>query len=401
MPGRAPRRTHDNRPGEGQKESTMPAMMSMIEPEFFDANVAEHATLPEIPVPAALLPALPPVPVLVPVIDAKGRTSYRPASDAPAPVVVHAADGSARAGALSLSARASGEVRSARDLLGPADLDWDPVLARLAVLGGATVPESVARAVVRSDTGACIGVVGQRYQPLPHQPLADLADALAGCGEGFTFGNAGHRDGGARPFVQLRRRGDLAGREVEHLVSLFTSHDGSLCYTAGLSDTVIICRNTYAHALSQARDGLRIRHTSGALRALDEAKRIIEAAKEHAASFSNAALALMREQFTSDSMQRLASMLIEGDSTRAEHQRASLMHAWQSGPGAMPGTAWGAAQAVTWYTSHELGRPSSRTDTAIFGTGSGADMQAQAWWALMSEEGQEAVRRQEVRVARA
>lgn len=287
-----------------------------------------------------------------------------------------------------LTARASGLVSSSHALAAKADLDWDPKLAALVVAGGVAVPESVGRAVVRSDTGKPIGIVGKRYTPIPHRRLFDLADAIVGATDGaMRVGNAGHRDGGGRVFVQLSTQPEnvdgIGGVALN--VSLFTSHDGSCTFRAGFSSTVIVCRNTYARAFRDTAGGLAIRHTASAETMIAQAVEVAKAAGEFAGQWTNAAIALMGRPFDLERMHALASHLCPGEGTRSENQRKALVSAWHRAPGAMPGTAWGAAQAVTYFTTHNAGRPESRADAAIFGTGSPADMQADAWWALADD----------------
>jgi hypothetical protein len=124
---------------------------------------------------------------------------------------------------------------------------------------------------------------------------------------------------------------------------------------------------------------LKIKHTLSAEALIAQAQSIATLANEHAARWSDAALALMSKRFTDADMAALAQVLMPGDSTRTKNNRDRMMDAWVSAPGANAGTAWGAAQAVTYYTSHYIGSDESRADTAIFGTGLGADMQADAW----------------------
>lgn len=287
--------------------------------------------------------------------------------------------------------RADGNVSSAHDLRAAADLAWEPAFAALNV-GGAIVPATIGRAVVRDDTRAPLGVVGARYQIIRNGVLFDMADALAGASNGvLRFGNAGHKANGARPFVQLSTAPRATGRDARfervQNISLFTSHDGSLCLTAGFSDTVIVCRNTYRHALNDAGNGLRIRHTASAAEMVDAAMMIVAAAHKAGEAFDNAALAMMGTGFRDDDMRRLASTLIPGESKRSENARGEMMRAWYQAPGSMPGTEWGAAQAVTYYTSHTLGKADSREESAIFGTGAGADLEGAAWYHLNTTEG--------------
>lgn len=294
-------------------------------------------------------------------------------------------------------ARASGDVRSAHSLLKGADLDWDPIVAPL-FAEGIRLPSDVGRAIVRSDTRQAIGVVGARYTVIPHRKLADLADALCGAdGLGLHFGNAGHKENGARPFIQLKSAPRALGRdvrghdvEVSDMVTLMTAHDGSLQALATYGANVIVCDNTYAHALQACKArGISIRHTANGVRTLDEAIRIATAAREYAASFDVAALQLLTQRMGDDTMRALASALVPGETTRSENERGKLMKAWVSSPGAAPGTAWGAAQAVTYYTTHEITARES-TDRAFglaTGEGNGADVQAKAWWHLTTAEG--------------
>lgn len=307
-------------------------------------------------------------------------------------------------------ARASGNVRSAHSLLKDADLDWDPQFRPLYTVavreGGETwelpVSREIGRAVVRSDTKAPIGIVGARYTLIPHRRLADLADALCGTdGTELHFGNAGHKLGGARPFIQLKSDTRRIGRdvrgadvEVQDMVTLMTAHDGSLQALATYGANVIVCNNTYAHALQACKArGVSIRHTATGTDLLTEAIRIAKAASEYTGAFNVAALRLMTKRMGDQEMKALASALVPGDSGRMESARGKLMSAWTSSPGAAPGTAWGAAQAVTYYTTHQI-TARETTDRAFglaTGEGSGADLQQAAWWHLSTDEGAKAL----------
>lgn len=308
------------------------------------------------------------------------------APPAPAPrVIVEAADERITGdlhltGPGGLTARAEGEVYSTRSLAKAADLAWSPALVPLVTADGVTVPKEIGQTVVRDDTRAPLGIVGARYTVLDHSHLFDLADALGAVSKGgLRFANAGHKANGARPFVQLKTPSEVNGVEVERMLSLFTSHDGTLCLTAGFSDTVIVCKNTYAHALANAKNGMKIKHTLSAEQLIQQAQSIATMAAEHSARWSDAALSMMGKRFGDADMAGLAEILMPGDSTRTKNNRERMVEAWASAPGAAPGTVWGAAQAVTYYTSHYIGSDESRADTAIFGSGLGFDMQGTAW----------------------
>lgn len=298
-------------------------------------------------------------------------------------------------------ARASGDVRSAHSLLSGADLDWDPVFTSLHDARGVAVRSEVGRGVARSDNGAVIGIVGSRYALIPHRKLADLADALCGAdGAQLHFGNAGHKDDGARPFIQLksepRNIGVTNGRgvDVRDVITLMTAHDGTLQALATYGANVIVCDNTYAHALGTCKaQGIKIRHTASGVAILQEAIRIARAAREYAGAFDNAAMRLMSRRMGDAEMRQLASVLIPGEAMRAESERGKLMSAWTSSPGCAPGSAWGAAQAVTYYTTHDISthEGTDRAFNLATGDGRGSEVQATAWWHLTTEEGEKAL----------
>lgn len=297
--------------------------------------------------------------------------------------------------------RVTGKASTFADMLPAADLDWNPVFATL-YANGREVPEEVARAVVRSDTQATVGVVGSRYTIVPHRDLAALGDAvLSASGGSLRVANAGHRQNGARVFMQLESADIMPHAGARSLLTLATSHDGTSTARAGFSSVVIVCRNTYAKAFKDCGDGLVIRHTASALDRLKLARALCEEAAKAGALFDARALAMMNRPFSDDHMRALASHLIPGDSTRAENQRRDLIRAWYRAPGAQPGTVWGAAQAVTYYTSHTVGSPESRADAALFGTGKAADLQTEAWWMLDQPDDVTETRLQSVKVFRA
>jgi phage/plasmid-like protein (TIGR03299 family) len=254
-------------------------------------------------------------------------------------------------------------------------------------------PDGVSRPVPRkhlisrSDTQAPLAVVGDRYTVIPHRRLVDLARAIIrDSGGALRAVNAGHLGGGVRPYVQLACDQSSPVGEVRRNLSLFADHGGTLCATVGFSATMIVCRNTYSHALGQAVSGLKIRHTASAEDMLTQIEEIASLASQHADAWDNAALRMLGTRFGDSDMHALASKLIPGESTRATNSRAELMAAWQSSPGARPGTAWGAAQAVTYHTSHTLGSAEARAESAIFGTGTAIDFQQSAFAVLDADE---------------
>ena len=296
--------------------------------------------------------------------------------------------------------RVEGKAATFADMLKPADLDWDPEFAPL-YDAGREVPAEVGRAVTRSDNRQTVGIVGGRYTIVPHREMAALGDTiLAQSGGALRVANAGHRGGGSKVFMQLEAVDVSKGAGARSILTLATSHDGTSTARVGFSNVVVVCRNTFARAFRDCGTGLVIRHTASAADRLNDAKRIVEEAFKAGALFDAAALKMMGRAFGKPEMQALACHLIPGDGARAENSRRDLMRAWERAPGAQPGTVWGAAQAVTYHTSHTVGSAESRNDAAIFGTGKAADLQSEAWWVLDQSDDVTAERLQTVKMFR-
>jgi hypothetical protein len=137
----------------------------------------------------------------------------------------------------------------------------------------------------RDDTGAPLGVVGNRYRPLQN---AQLAEALEVAFSQFPIGirpqiiNAGALGGGAgmgvgrigvgaRVFAQLALPAELSrllhvpadkDSEIGAFLTLTNTHDGTSTAVIGASCIRIVCRNTWQLAHKQSkRQGLALKHT--------------------------------------------------------------------------------------------------------------------------------------------
>jgi len=256
---------------------------------------------------------------------------------------------------------------------------------------GESVPSR--KAIVRCDTGKVIGDVGENYGILQNERLAELADAIRGVDGSWTWAQGGALRGGARVFLQMKAPvRDVGGEKLQSNISLFNSFDGSLKFSCGFSDTVIVCRNTFQAARRDTQSGMFLRHTSQIEKRVETATRLIETARKHFGAIDNDILAMMRRPFSLEQMEGLALTLVQGDSTKAEHAREALMNAYHGAPGHAEGFAWGAFQAATYYTTHGIGvrgtsgrtEDEARVESNWWGTG--AEITQNAWGVLTDEE---------------
>jgi phage/plasmid-like protein (TIGR03299 family) len=263
------------------------------------------------------------------------------------------------------------------DVLSRARLDWSVQKTPMYLPTGRVVPNHYA--MVRSDSGATLGVVGNRYQPIQNASGLDLFDVAASHGL-IEYGNAGMFKGGAIVWLQAKLPEPIviAGQEVAKYLLLANSHDGSGTLRVLLTPIRIICRNTLAMAL-RADAGMTIRHTASADAKMQTAQRAIEAAGGAYAQFEDVAQTLYRRSMTSAGVRGYVDALLPAPidsepSARLEGTRAKIIDLFDSGDGhyAIRGTAWAAYNAVAQYTDHARatrGSDDNRLESAWLGSG--------------------------------
>lgn len=262
-------------------------------------------------------------------------------------------------------------------------LPWDPVAVPLYVdkpLEGRKVPIAH-RAVVRSDSGAVLGVVGPDYEVLGNGDIAGLIEALGA--EGLAVETAGSIRGGREVFFLVDRGAfDVAPGDTVRRYVLFTSaHDGTRAFRALPTTVRVVCANTLTVALGQ-RGGAAFRHARGIRANVIQARDAILGLDAALDRRQAAARALSVRTVTDEGLGRLLGMfyralapdrvaaiergLAQGAprkdrqaGERADRHRRETVARWIDGVAreedrvpAIAGTAWAALQAVTEDVEH-------------------------------------------------
>lgn len=260
---------------------------------------------------------------------------------------------------------------------------WEPVLAQAYAGPVGDLPGVRAddvRMVRRSDDGSVLGAVGNTYRPLSHADFCGTFDALADAGVIDRAAiRCGTFAGGRRVWAQAPvadRRADIAGQPVVGLLTLLDTHDGTASLAALDSAINIVCRNTWQRAHRTGR-GMRLRHCSTVAqrweRIRQELLRTSETWRESVEEWRTLTGQPMAfPAFRSAILDRIAPMPEGPQATdrmrsNAQRTRDRLAWAWEASPGAMPGTRYGAWQAVTYWATHDAGRESSRLERTMHG----------------------------------
>jgi len=256
-------------------------------------------------------------------------------------------------------------------------------------------------ALVRSDTGAHLGTVGNRYQVIQNAEAFRFMDAVL-AEHGARYETAGAIYGGAKVWLQVslpEAAFTLAGNDRVEATALFTNpHDGSGVARCIPTSDRVVCANTLRVAAGKAGDaGLKIRHTGSIRGKLDDARRALGIAvkgferfrdqadtlratrvPDHRAYFGGVLDAVLDMTAARAKLgaERLADAdilagIIAGQEAkeravksyqRAISERSDLLgdilqryENERSGLGGARGTAWGALNAVTEHADHWTG----------------------------------------------
>tara|TARA_R110000744_G_scaffold97318_3_gene188071 strand:+ start:2496 stop:3518 length:1023 start_codon:yes stop_codon:yes gene_type:complete len=228
-------------------------------------------------------------------------------------------------------------------------------------------------AVIRDTDKAVLGVVGKNYTPIQNSQCFEFMDEITGPERLVAYDTVGSLHGGKKIWLLASLTNltiaPVPGDEVQPYLCLIDSKDGSMSLTAFFTSVRVVCQNTANMALGAADKNkmVKIRHTQSAMVKMGEAQRVLGLAVEKAEQYGEVLNSLARKQVNTagwnDFLDELIGELIipdEGDPTRGYtrllNRREKLTELFESGVGTdipgVRGTAWGAYNAITEFTTH-------------------------------------------------
>jgi len=246
---------------------------------------------------------------------------------------------------------------------------------------GTTVTAREHIAIVRTDTGAVLGVHGNNYTPVQKSAMVQLLDYLR---EDLQIENVLALRGGQMIFAtaSLDLEAEITqGERIRRYLHLCNSHDGSSAFSVAWSSTRLFCANQIEYlsgkAMAHARrdgTGLSMRHTRSVeafARSLPERidleqqrfrRSINELKPLTTLRLSTAQARQVLEHTYATQLQRPITDRSSGQirERRLEDlpQYETIRSHYEGGTGIAiePGTAWGLFQAISQYESHDAGR---------------------------------------------
>ena len=267
------------------------------------------------------------------------------------------------------------------EAIGLAGLDWEVGLKDLVTVDGQPVPN---RATYRKDTGAILGVVGPRYQPLQNQEAFDWFQPFVDASE-CELHTAGSLCYGEKVWVlaKLNRENSeiVPGDEVAKFILLSNSHNGTTAIRVGYTPIRVVCANTMAAAHnSTASQLIRVRHTRSAAANLENIREIMDNMNAAFEATAEQFQFLASKQIHRGDLERYVKVVLgvghkapEEIKTRTQNILDNVMSRFYNPKQQMPGVAgtwWGAYNAYNEYLNYEKGRnTNNRIDSLWFGTG--------------------------------
>lgn len=226
-----------------------------------------------------------------------------------------------------------------------------------------------------------LGTVSKDYRVFQNESLIELAEALAG--EGAVFETAGAIRNGRRVWILCRTQDSdlLVGDDrVSPYFLLTNGHDGTLALRGTLTAVRVVCANTLGMALGlDATTGFGIVHRGDVMGKAQQAAVTLGWAKarqeEAVIQWDAMAAAKIGHKLALEYFQAWAAPEEPSaepdakDRNRVASVVGALEASYHDGPGARPGTVWGAYNAVTDYVSHlaRFRSAESRFESLLYG----------------------------------
>ena len=221
------------------------------------------------------------------------------------------------------------------------------------------------KAVVRSDTGRHLGVVGNVFRPIDNLELLHFANDLRDSSGADWYG-AGPTRGGKDVWALLKLEPLYIGGDEDEGVDRFlmvkNTHDGRGSAQVITHKTRIRCTNALNFTLRNALHRIRVRHTTNWHQRLKEARRALEISFSHDDEFEKAANQLINRRFDTTELIRFVHQLIPDPPQNAQttdrmlenrqNSRLEIVDILRHGPDLqnIKNTKWGVLNAVAEYS---------------------------------------------------
>ena len=259
------------------------------------------------------------------------------------------------------------DALSSEEAIIKSGLDWEVVQQRLYSEDGAFI--SGVKANVRSDTGAVLGIVTDRYKVVQNQEAFNFTDDLLS--HGVKYETAGSLNNGKRIWLlaKMQENYTLADEPVEPYMVFTNAHDGNSAVQVAMTPVRVVCQNTLNLALRNASRKWASNHVGNIHEKLDEARNTLLLADRYMIALKHEAERLSMIKLTDKKVLSLIDALVEMPAAPTDLQKSNVIRKredlWNRYFGApdlkvLPKNAWRFINAVSDHVTHS--EPLRRTE---------------------------------------
>lgn len=244
------------------------------------------------------------------------------------------------------------------------------------------------KAIIRTDTGAVIGVVGSGFTTVQPIDCFSFQDTLKETHEAH-YVSAGLLGEGEKMWSLMRVPGadiSVGDDKSETYLLVAQGFDGSMSLISKVTSVRVVCQNTLMASLNDSNFALKIKHTKSANVRLESAKAMLSGVSQDARSIEEKLRKLANRRLKREAMTTILDRVFPKNAdgkavqTRRENVLADVLSLYESNDGnAFPeqrGTAYNLLNAITDYTDHQRASKANghsaewkRAESAMFGSG--------------------------------
>lgn len=265
-------------------------------------------------------------------------------------------------------------LATAEDALKLAGLDWTVRLEQVMTASG---PYKDRFATVRETDNKHLGLVSNEYHVYQNAEAFKFLNNLTDTDNSdAVFSTAGSLFGGSRTFMTLKI-GDrfMVGDNDAHDLYLMAtnSHDGNQSFTVSVTPIRAVCNNTVTLGLAAAKTKWAMKHKKSLEGQVQNARELLEMSFRYEDAFQKAVDDLMAIEITKDKFYGIVDKIVPAPAHTTIVDE--IMNVWEHeetvNMGGGEGNAWGAFNAITYYTDHKAYRTPESKFKSIIGTGTG------------------------------
>ena len=269
-------------------------------------------------------------------------------------------------------------IKNARDVIEKAGLNWKVRKSDVFFNGNFGVEEyKDSKAIVREDNGQVLGIVGSRYVPIQNESVFEFLDKFIDNEDVYYSKANSYKDGRVISVDISLSREDRhtvrVGDDIETLIRVITSHDGSERLSARLLVNRLVCQNGLVRP--NTCFAFNTKHTLNAGKAINNGFDLINVARVFGKEMAETARRMANTTTTSAKQReyilKVLNVTEEAIGTKQENKLEEIIALANNGKGNVGRTLWDNYNGVTEYADYHIRTrgDNDRLTSSVLGSG--------------------------------